>query len=375
MRIAYLSTFYPFRGGIAQFNHSLYRALQAQGHELRAYTFSRQYPQLLFPGKTQYAESANDGADLEALPVLDTINPLSWRTAAREIQRFEPDVLLMKYWMSFFAPSLGFCAGRLKPSCAVLSILDNVTPHERRPFDQALTRYFLKRNSGFVVMSESVERDLDRLLPGAARLFHRHPVYDHFGPALERSEARAQLHVQQGERLLLFYGFIRAYKGLDLLLAALDQLEGPYRLIIAGEAYEDMEPYQKSIQNSRHAAQIELRERFIGDEETRLLFSAADACVLPYHHATQSGIALIACHFNTPLIATPVGGLSEYIRDGHNGIMSQAPTPESFAAALDRYFQLGGHPHFSPAWSALSEELSWEHLGAALTDFVKRLQG
>ncbi|MBI1192079.1 MAG: glycosyltransferase [Bacteroidetes bacterium] len=373
MRIAYLSTFYPYRGGIAQFNASLYQALLDQGHEVLPYTFSRQYPQVLFPGKTQHVLPGDRAAALNSIAVLDSINPLNWPKAARQIRDRKPDLLLMKYWMSFFGPSLGAVAGRMRAETRVVSVLDNVLPHERRFFDLPLTRRFLQRNDGFVVMSESVEKDLNQFRAEAPRLFHRHPVYDHFGEAMDRAEARRALGLKPDEKLLLFYGFIRAYKGLDLLLDAFDQLSGPYRLMIAGEAYEPFAPYAARIKASPHALAIEVRERYIPDEETRLLFSAADACVLPYHHATQSGIALIAYQFRLPLLATDVGGFKEYITDGVNGILVPPGDKGALARGIARYFEQGGYDHFSPALSKLRQQLSWEHLGKSLTEFVDKL--
>ncbi len=375
MRIAYLSTFYPFRGGIAQFNASLCQALVAQGHDVLPYTFSRQYPQVLFPGKSQYVQAGDHATELNSIPVLDSINPLNWPKAARQIRGQKPDLLLMKFWMSFFGPSLGAVAARMAPETRVVSVLDNVLPHERRFFDLPLTRRFLARNHGFVVMSEAVEKDLNRFRPEAARLFHRHPVYDHFGEALDRSEARRALGLAPDEKLLLFYGFIRAYKGLDLLLDAFDQLRGPYRLMIAGEAYEPFAPYAARIAASPFSSAIEVRERYISDEETRLLFSAADACVLPYHHATQSGIALIAYQFRLPMLATDVGGLKEYVENGVNGILVPPEDKAALARGIERYFEQGGYERFSPALSGMRQQLSWEHLATSLAAFVDRLPG
>jgi glycosyltransferase involved in cell wall biosynthesis len=373
MRIAYLSTFYPFRGGIAQFNASLYQALRDQGHEVEAYTFSRQYPELLFPGKSQKVQPDDRATPISSVPVLDSINPLNWPSAARRIRQQEPDLLLMKYWMSFFGPSLGAVAARMAPATRVVSVLDNVLPHERRFFDQALTRRFLQRNHGFVVMSESVEKDLDHFRPEAARLFHRHPVYDHFGVAIDRREARRALGLAEEEKLLLFYGFIRAYKGLDVLLDAFAELSGSYRLMIAGEAYEPFAPYAAKISALPQSGAVEVRERYISDEETRLLFSAADVCVLPYHHATQSGIALIAYQFQLPLLATDVGGFREYVEDGITGILVPPNDKKALAGGIVRYFEQGGYARFSPALANLRQSLSWDHLGRSLTQFVDKL--
>jgi glycosyltransferase involved in cell wall biosynthesis len=373
MRLAFLSTFYPLRGGIAQFNASLTRALRAEGHEVEPWNFRRQYPKLFFPGKTQYVEAGDTALDVGARPLLDSVLPWNWEAAAARIRRAQPDVLLTKYWMSFFAPSLGYVASRMSPSTRCISILDNVMPHERRAFDRPLTRWFLRRQQGFVVMSSSVERDLDALAPEAPRIFLRHPLYDHFGPAPDRAQARRELGLDDGDRLLLFFGFIRAYKGLDTLLEAFDLLEGPYRLMVAGESYEPFAPYAERVARSPRRERIELRERYIPDAETALLFSAADACVLPYHQATQSGIALIAAHFGLPLIATDAGGLGEYVRDGSNGVLVRQSGPEALAQGIRRYFDAGGRAHFEPGMQALRSELGWDRFARELAGFARSL--
>jgi glycosyltransferase involved in cell wall biosynthesis len=371
MRFAYLSTFSPFRGGIAQFNASLARALEAEGHDVRAWTFTRQYPDRLFPGKTQMVGPGDDAGAYPAERVLDTIGPRSWNRTARAIADWRPDVLLTKYWMSFFSPSLGAVAGALRrEGVRAVSVLDNVLPHERRFFDVPLTRRFLARNDGFVVMSRSVEADLDRFRPDAPRLYHGHPVYDHFGEPLPREEARRRQGWAPEDRVLLFFGFIRAYKGLDVLLEAFDRLEGPYRLVIAGEAYLDFASLRERIEASPYRDRIDLRLRYVPDAETRELFSAADACVLPYRAATQSGIALIAYQFGLPLVVTAAGGLGEYVEDGHDGVLVPAAEPEALASGLERFFAEGGHARFSPGLAGIRERLSWPHLARELAAFA-----
>jgi glycosyltransferase involved in cell wall biosynthesis len=374
MRIAYLSTFYPFRGGIAQFNASLCRALLEQGHALKAYTFSRQYPEFLFPGKTQKVGAADAADPFPAEVLLDSVGPWTWGRTARRIAEDQPELLLMKYWMSFFSPSLGAVAARLRAKgTRVVTVLDNVLPHERRFFDVPLTRRFLERNDGFVVMSRSVEADLDRFRPQAPRLYHGHPVYDHFGEALDRQQARAELGWAEDETVLLFFGFVRAYKGLDVLLEAFDRLEGKYRLVVAGEPYMDVASLEARVQASPRRANIDLRFRYIPDDETRLLFSAADACILPYKSATQSGIALIAYQFRLPLVVTATGGLGEYVKDGENGILVERAEPALLAEGIERFRKQGGHARFSPALAGIRERLSWPHFAEELLAFAESL--
>lgn len=339
MNIAYLSTFYPFRGGIAQFNASLYRELEKR-HAIRAFTFSRQYPGLLFPGQTQYV-TAHDRTDaVSAQAVLDTINPWTYRTAARTIAATRPDLLLLKFWMPFFAPALGFVAGRLKKSgTRVVSILDNVVPHEPRIGDRALIRYFLDRNDGFVVMSKTVEHDLRRIKPGSVYRLKAHPLYDHYAPRTDADDARKQLGLPTGKRLILFFGFIRAYKGLDVLLEALAHLDERYHVVVAGEVYGSFDAYRDLIGRHGLSGRVTLFTRYIDDPEVPLFFSACDVCVLPYKSATQSGIVQIAFHYDMPVIVTDVGGLSEMVSNGETGLVISEPRPSAVADAVRRYFE------------------------------------
>jgi len=372
MKIAYLSTFHPYRGGIAQFNASLYRALAA-GNEVRAFNFTRQYPDALFPGKTQYVQPGDVADAVPSERVLDSINPFSWPSAASAINRVPPDLLVMKFWMSFFGPSLGAVAGRMKPPTKVVTVLDNVIAHEKRFFDAAFTKYFLRRNHGFIAMSASVERDLLSLLPGARCLRVPHPLYDHFGAKLDPAAARARLGVPEGKRVVLFFGFIREYKGLDLLIEAFGRLDDRYALVIAGETYGSFDAYEALVARSPLRANIRVFNDYIPDERVPWFFSAADACVLPYRSATQSGITSIAYHFDLPVIATDVGGLAEDVGGRGTGLVAGPPDPESIAAAIRRYFDEGMKPECVRAIARVKEEESWPNFARKLTGFAATL--
>ncbi len=373
MRIAYLSTFHPFRGGIAQFNARLMRELQG-AHTVLPYTFSRQYPAKLFPGKTQMV-AADDPADpINAPRVLDSIGPLSWYRAADTIAEQEPDILLMKYWMSFFGPSLGTVAGRLrKRGTKAITILDNVIPHEGRFFDKPCTRYFLERNDAFVAMSEKVKGDLLSLRPGANVILLPHPLYDHFGAALPMAEARRALGIAPDKKVSLFFGFIRDYKGLDLLIEAIAKLPADHVLVIAGEPYGDMGKYHGMIQRLGLRDRIVDHIRYIADGEVPTFFSAADVVILPYRNATQSGITAIAYHFGTPIIATDVGGLKESVEDGRTGIIVPEPEASAIADAIERFFKEGKASAFRANIGALREELSWKRFADHFTAFAASL--
>ena len=370
MRIAYLSAFYPFRGGIAQFNASLFREFEKQ-HEVRAFTFTRQYPDVLFPGTTQYV-TPNDVVDrVPATPCLDTINPLSYLKTASVIQKFRPELLVTKFWMPFFAPALGTVAGRLRrKGVRTIAILDNLIPHERRLGDLALIRYFLRRNDGFVAMSKTVEKDLLGFNPKARHVLKPHPLYDHFGPALSLPEARAKLGLPADKRILLFFGFIRDYKGLDDLIRALAHLPEDYLLVIAGEVYGNFEQYQALITTTGTNDRIKLFVRYVDDLEVPHFFSAADVCVLPYKTATQSGIVQIAFNFNLPVIVTDVGGLSEMVEEGKTGLIVTSHEPPALAARIEEFFHKNLRPQmsqniarrrFQNSWAGFAQEILHMH--------------
>lgn len=374
MRIAYLSTFHPYRGGIAQFNARLCREWEKSGHAVFPFTFTRQYPDLLFPGKTQLV-TADDHADpIPSQRVLDTIGPWTWPRAAHRINEVKPDVLVMKYWMSFFGPSLGHVAGAVKRNGArVATILDNVLPHERRFFDTPFTTYFLRRSSGFVAMSEKVKADLLSLRPDARVTVLPHPLYDHFGERMDAREARERLGVPAAAKVSLFFGFIRHYKGLDLLLEAIATLPKDHWLVIAGEPYGDMGAIQALIDRPGIRERVVDRIRYIPDHEVPMYFSAADAVVLPYRSATQSGITAIAQHFEVPVIATDVGGLKELVMHERTGLIVPAAEPAAIAASIHSFFESGRAADMRANMAALKKELSWERFAADMLRFVESL--
>ena len=372
MKIAYLSTFYPFRGGIAQFNANLYEALKTE-HEVIPFTFKRQYPDILFPGKTQYVTPEDNAIPVPSRAVLDTANPLTYLSAAKKIAKEQPDVLIMKYWMSYFAPSLGTVAGKLKKQgCKVITVLDNVIPHEQRFFDRPLTTWFLQQNSGFIAMSESVRKDLLTLRPDAPNLLRQHPLYNHFGEKMERAEACKALGLDPAKKILLFFGLIRDYKGLDLLIDAYNQLDDSYQLVIAGESYGSFDKYKEQISRLNRPEDVKVFNRYISDKEVPLFFSAADVCVLPYRSATQSGITSIAYHFELPLIATNTGGLGETIEGPGVGLMVPEVSSASIAETIVRFYEQDRN-RFVAHIQKEKEALTWEKFAHALLDFAGTL--
>ncbi len=338
MKIAILSCFYPYRGGISQFNASLFNELSKR-HTVAAFNFTRQYPKLLFPGKTQYVTEEDNAVRVESKALLDTANPFSYLSTAKKIKEWEPDLLIMRYWMSYFAPSQGYVARHVGEKCKVISILDNVIPHEPRFFDKPFTSYYLKGNDGFIVLCDAVKEDLLKFKPDAKYAVSPHPLYSHFGNPVPREKAIAELGLSPNKKNLLFFGLIREYKGLDLLIEAFSELDDTYQLIIAGEPYGSFEKYQKLIDASPLKENIKLFDRYIPDSEVPIFFSAADVCVLPYRSATQSGISSISYHFEVPLITTSVGGLKETVGDRGTGIVVDEVSSSAIRVAIRNFFK------------------------------------
>ena len=363
MRLAVLSSFYPLRGGISQFNAALLAEL-GKCHTIKAWNYSRQYPSVLFPGKTQYVTPEDEAVPVEASATLDTLNPFTWIRTANEIREWKPDLLILPYWMSWFALPLGFVARRSRVKC--LGLLHNVIPHEPHIFDAPLTKYYLSSCSGFVCMAASVEKDLLRLKPGAPHIVMQHPLYTHFGERLERKS--------KGTKNLLFFGLIREYKGLDILLEAFRDLPQDYRLTIAGESYGPFEKYQEIIDSLPGKDRIEVHEGYVRDSEVKNYFSEADLVVLPYRSATQSGISAIACHFGVPMLVTDVGGLKEEVGETGTGIVASSPAPEEIRTEILRFFADDSiRKGCEAAMARERERLSWSAFSAALTEFAKTL--
>ena len=339
LRITLVGPFWPYRGGIAHFLAAQARALRARGHEVRTVTFSRQYPDRLFPGASQLDDGpAPDGVP-RAARLVDTLDPRSWRRAAREILGSRPDVVVFRHWMPFFAPAFGTMARILKRrGVVVLCVVDNAIPHERRPGDLVLSRYALRAYDGLVVMSREVEADVARLGIAAPVRYVPHPVYDGFGDPVDRAQARRQLGLDAEAPVFLFFGFVRRYKGLHVLLEAMPQVlerQPDARLVVAGEFYADEAALRAQAAPLGDAVRFDAR--YIPDDRIALYFSAADAVVQPYVSATQSGVAQIAFHFGRPVITTDVGGLAEVVPDGEAGLVVPPEDPGALADALVRF--------------------------------------
>lgn len=366
---------HPLRGGLASYNERLAKEFLSQGHQVSIYTFSYQYPGFLFPGTTQYStEPAPDG--LSIYPKINSINPFNWIKVGNEIKRKRPDILVVRYWLPFMGPALGTILRRIKKNkkTKIICIADNIIPHEKRPGDQLFTKYFIKPVDGFITMSEKVLNDLHLFANAKPARFVPHPLYDNFGEKINKEKAREHLHILGDVKILLFFGFIRKYKGLDILLNAMKVLQrefgiGNLRLLIAGEFYEDEKNYSELLNDPQIKNQLIIHTHFIADSEIKYYFSAADCVVQPYRNATQSGVTPLAYHFEVPMIVTNVGGLPSMVPDYEVGLIA-APNPQSLAEKIIEYFTLGEN-HFLPHLKNEKNKYRWSVMTDAILEMAK----
>lgn len=372
MRISIFSAFYPFRGGIAQFNARLFRALEKK-HAVQAFTFKKQYPNFLFPGTSQFV-TENDNADkIEAQRIVSTFNPYTYFPAAKKIRQSKPDLFIANYWMSFFGWFMGIMAKKQAAHTKKVAIIHNLIPHEPRFFDKWLNRYFLKRYEGFVVMSDAVEKDLLSMKPDANYIRLTHPWYDHFGEKINKGEAREQLKLHSDKKTILFFGLVRDYKGLDLLIEAFSGLDDTYQLVIAGEVYSNLTKYEDQILRSGAKERIFFFNQYIPDAEVRVFFSAADVGVLPYRTATQSGITATSFHFEVPIIATNVGGLKEIIGHEKMGLIVDRPEANEIREAIQKYFEEQLAEQFQSNIRIEKEKNTWDQFAEQVISFAETL--
>ena len=373
MNIALIGPAHPLRGGgISTFNERLAAVLQQQGHSVIIYSFSLQYPGFLFPGKSQFTdEPAPQGLLIKS--IINSINPLSWLAAGRQIKQSRPDLVIVRYWLPFMGPCLGTILRivRQNKTSRILCIADNVIPHEKRPGDLPFTKYFLKPVDAFVTMSQDVLKDLKTFTDKSAR-YVPHPLYDNYGPSIDRAEALKKLNLPADKKYLLFFGFIRKYKGLDMLLEAMGDeriKQAGIALIVAGEFYDDRALYEGLVTQYGLQDSVYLYTEFIPNDDVSTYFSAASLVVQPYRTATQSGITQVAYHFEKPMIVTNVGGLAEVVPDGKVGYVAD-PTPIAIAGAILNFFEASPIPNLVANIREEKKKYSWEVFVKALFETV-----
>ncbi|MFI5124914.1 MAG: glycosyltransferase [Chitinophagales bacterium] len=370
MKVVIIGPAYPLRGGLATFDQRLCRAFTEEGHYSSIYSFSLQYPGFLFPGTTQYS-SDPPPENIEIHTLINSISPLNWISTGNRLRKEAPDLLVVRYWLPFMGPALGTILRRVRKNrkTRIIAITDNVLPHEKRPGDIAFTKYFLKSCDAFVTMSDEVMNDLRRFEKNKPAEKVIHPLYDNFGEIIPKAAARVILNerfsfnISAGEKIILFFGFIRKYKGLDILLRAMAEpgiREAGIRLLVAGEYYDDEKMYLDLIEKLKIADRLILKTDFIPDSEVQYYLCAADAVIQPYRHATQSGVTPLAYHFEKPMVVSNVGSLPDHVIHEQTGLVA-APEPSSIARAVLRFYELG-EDYFIPHLRREKKKYSWKNL-------------
>ena len=364
-KVVIVGSAYPLRGGLTVYNERLARAYMENGDDVTIFTFSLQYPNFLFPGKSQYSNDPPP-ADLNIKVRINSINPFNWVKVGKEIKKLKADLVIIKFWIPFMAPSLGTIARIVRKNkvSRVITIIDNIIPHEKRIGDRTLAAYWAKSVDGFVAMSKNVLKDIESFETKKPKIYCPHPLYDNFGKSIPKIEARKLLNINPSEKIALFFGFIRDYKGLDILL---ESMASPkikklgIKLLVAGEFYTDAKPYFDIIKKHELVDQVIMSNDFIPDGEVANYFCAADVIVQPYKDATQSGVTQIAYHFEKPIITTNVGGLAEIVPDGVVGYVVE-PVADQIAESIEKFYLQKKEIAFSENARTEKNKYSWENL-------------
>jgi len=334
---------YPLRGGPAQFNENLCREFNRMGHDAQIISYSLQYPNFLFPGSSQYETSGSAPADIKIHTLINTVNPFNWLKTARFIKKQKPDFIIFRYWLPFFGPCLGTIGRLVKKgtNIKVLALTDNIIPHEKRAGDKPFTNYFVKSCHGFITMSKAVFNDIGKFTDTDKKVFSPHPMYETYGAAVTKPEARKKLNIGVNDKVILFFGLIRKYKGLDILLEAMSHpkiKQLGIKLLVAGEFYEDKQPYLDIVEKNGLSDQVIFHSQFIPNEEVRYYFCAADFVAQTYRNATNSGVTMVGFYYEKPMLVTDVGGLSELVP--HNKIGYTVPIDTNvIAESIIDYFE------------------------------------
>ena len=373
-RLIIMGPAWPLRGNLAAFDEKLAQDFMQASIQTKIYTFSLQYPAFLFPGKTQYSsDPAPKGLSIDV--AMNSINPFNWIKVGLKIKKERPDLIIVRYWIPFLAPCLGTILSIVKSNkhTKVIAIVDNMIPHEKRIGDTLFTKYFVRSVDGFLTMSKKVQEDV-RLFTHKPSCISPHPIYDHFGEALPTSDARKLLNLQENDKVILFFGFVRAYKGLDLLIEAMTdsaiQAAG-IKLVIAGEFYESPTPYLDQIKALGLSDCISVYNEYIGERDVKLYVSAADFIIQPYRNATQSGVTPMAYHFLKPMLVTNVGGLADTVPHDKVGLVVD-PNPKSIAKGILQLYERGT-VHFMPHLISEKKKYSWEQMRQSFLTLYQEL--
>lgn len=364
---------HPYRGGIANFNNSLADAFFKNGDDVEILSFKLQYPSFLFPGKTQF-ESSDPPKNIKIKSIINSINPFNWFNVAREINRKNPDFVIIRYWLPFMGPCLGSIARLLNKKIKILAITDNIIPHEKRFGDFFLTKYFVSSCDAFVTLSASVLEDLTQFTKSKNKKFTPHPIYDTFGEKIDKSVAKKNLELNINDKYLLFFGFVRKYKGLDLMLHAMsDQRikDLGVKLIVAGEFYDNIDFYLDLINELDINSNIILKSDFIDERDVKNYFCASDMITQTYRTATQSGVTQIAYHFERPMLVTDVGGLAEIVPNKKVGYVT-TQEPKIIADAIVDFYTNSRELDFEKNTKTEKLKFSWQNLIHTIEDLVSK---
>jgi glycosyltransferase involved in cell wall biosynthesis len=367
MKVIIIGPAHPLRGGLASFNERLAREFQSQQNEVSIYTFSLQYPSFIFPGTTQYSSDPAP-QDLRINICINSINPLNWLKIGSRLKKENADLIVVRYWLPLMGPCLGTILRKVKKNkhTKVVCIADNIIPHEKRFGDKPFTRYFIKPVDAFITMSEKVLADLRLFEKNKPAQMVPHPLYDNFGEKVSKEVARDKLGISDKEFIILFFGFIRSYKGLDILLDAVKIIKEKkyanfnFKVLIAGEFYEDRKVYEQQIEKLCIEEYLILRTDFIPDKEVKYYFCAADMVIQPYRNATQSGVTPLAFHYEKPMVVTNVGGLPVMLANETAGLVAE-PNASSIAQKILDYYSLGEY-HFLAKLVAEKKKYTWEKM-------------
>ena len=373
MHIIIVGTAHPYRGGLAAFNERLADQFQKEGHQVEMYTFTLQYPSFLFPGKTQYTDDPAPAISIKRC--INSCNLFNWMSVGKDIRKQNPDVVVFAYWMSFMAPCFGTIAREVKKNkkSQCVGLIHNMIPHEPNILDKLFPNYFVKAMDGFTTLSQSVIHDIEKFdKSDKPKSWAPHPIYDHYGELVDKAYARRELGLDENGKYVLFFGFIRDYKGLDLLIDAFGDLrlqDSGVKLLVAGEFYGDPAPYKNRIQSLDINDIVVMHNDYIPDNRVNLYFRACDIVAQPYKTATQSGVTQIAFHFEKPMLVTNVGGLPEIVPDGKIGYVVE-PDAQSIADALVRYYNEDKEDQFTKGVCEEKLKYGWDRMTAAVLKVV-----
>lgn len=375
-KIVIIGPAHPLRGGLATFNQRLAKQFIDEGHQCSIYSFSLQYPGFLFPGKTQFSDEPAP-QNLAIHSVINSVNPFNWIKVGNRLKKERPDLIIVRFWLPFMGPALGTILRRVQKNkhTRIICIADNVIPHEKRPGDKTFTSYFLKSCDAFITMSEKVMSDLRIFEKTKPAQLVSHPLYDNFGAIISKTDARKHLGLPGNEKVILFFGFIRKYKGLDLLFEAMADeriKKSGIKLLVAGEFYEDAKQYQEQIDRLGIRSRLLLKTDFIPDSEVKYYLCAADAVIQPYRNATQSGVTPLAYHFEKPMVVTNVGGLPSLVPDNKVGLVVE-PNPAAIADGILNFYQLGEN-YFIPHLRNEKQKYSWAKMAGTIFQLANDIQ-